>query len=149
VPSVLAFDPPTLLNWSVNYMWAQSPQQEWQCSSGYYTSCLIHNRPRDLTAPPPCMPSCLSPPPPCPAVVHPLPAPLHLPCLQRYNFDKHALLLTLVQLTGQLAQHSAFPEVSLKQNMSVWRVRTSSVEGVLGPRYVTGTVAQHSAFPRV
>jgi hypothetical protein len=31
--------------------------------------------------------------------------------LQRYNFDRQALLLTLVQLTGQLAQHAAFPQV--------------------------------------
>jgi hypothetical protein len=33
--------------------------------------------------------------------------------LQRYNFDKHALLLTLVQMTGSLAQHKAFPQVRL------------------------------------
>jgi len=31
--------------------------------------------------------------------------------LQRYNFDKHALLLTLVTMTGQLAQHAAFTQV--------------------------------------
>lgn len=34
-------------------------------------------------------------------------------CLQRYNFDQHALLLTMVRLTGQLAQHTAFPQVRL------------------------------------
>jgi hypothetical protein len=33
--------------------------------------------------------------------------------MQRYNFDKHALLLTLVQMTGSLAQHKAFPQVRL------------------------------------
>jgi hypothetical protein len=32
-------------------------------------------------------------------------------CLQRYSFDQHALLLTMVCLTGQLAQHAAFPQV--------------------------------------
>lgn len=34
--------------------------------------------------------------------------------LQLYNFDQHALLLTLVQLTGQLAQHAAFPQVCVR-----------------------------------
>lgn len=39
------------------------------------------------------------------------PARLSVLHLQRYNFDRQALLLTLVQLTGQLAQHAAFPQV--------------------------------------